>query len=422
VKSILLAAGEGTRLKPITETRPKSMVPVLCKPVLEWHLEALINVVEDIYIVVGYMKDYVKKYLESRNLLGNKVKLIDQGTLRGSGDAVVKASRVIGPGEDVLVVYSDIFVGDWSIIPNMASIDGNLVVGVELSDVSDYGALYCKGQFLEKIVEKSESGGPGIVNAGIYKLNTSDILENGDVQPSPRGEIELTDIVNRIVSQKGVRVIIANTEWVDIGKPWNLIEANKIALKRIKSEIKGKVIEPVRIVGEVFVDKDSTIYPYTTIEGPSYIDKGVEIGPSAYIRPWSVICNGSKIGFSVEVKESVLFENVHSHHLSYIGDSVICENVNLGAGTIIANLRFDEKTVKVLIKGTLVDSKRRKLGAIIGANVRTGVNVSIMPGVKIGSNSWILPGTVVYRDVPSNVIYPSTRSIKSASENYEPRI
>jgi bifunctional UDP-N-acetylglucosamine pyrophosphorylase/glucosamine-1-phosphate N-acetyltransferase len=108
----------------------------------------------------------------------------------------------------------------------------------------------------------------------------------------------------------------------------------------------------------------------------------------------------------VEVKESVLFENVHAHHLSYIGDSVICENVNLGAGTVLANLRHDGKPVKIMIKGVLEDTGRRKLGAIIGANSKTGVNVSVNPGVKIGSNSWILPGTVLYRDVPSNTIYP----------------
>jgi len=132
----------------------------------------------------------------------------------------------------------------------------------------------------------------------------------------------------------------------------------------------------------------------------------VEIGPNAYIRPYSVICSGSKIGFSVEVKESVLFENVHAHHLAYIGDSVICENVNLGAGTVLANLRHDGATVKMTIKGIREDTDRRKLGAIIGAGVKTGINVSVMPGVKIGSNSWILPGVVVYRDIPSNTIYP----------------
>lgn len=413
VKAVLLAAGEGVRLRPVTESRPKSMIPVLCKPLLEWHLKALLSTgVESIYVVVSYMKDYVSRYLEIRGLLSNRVKLIDQGEPRGTGDAVIKASETIGYGEDILIVYSDIFVSDWDILSTVASTNGNIIVGVESSNPKEYGVLYMKGAFLERVVEKPETSETSIVNAGIYKLNTSDILENRNLPLSPRGEMELTDVVNRIASRKPIAVLLSNTEWIDVGKPWHIIEANKIALRKIETSIKGRIIEPARVVGRVFIDESSTIHPYTTIEGPVYIGKNVEIGPNAYIRPWSVICDNSKIGFSVEVKESVLFENVHSHHLSYIGDSVICENVNLGAGTILANLRLDGKNVRMNVKGVLVDTGRRKLGAIIGANVKTGINVSIMPGVKIGSGSWILPGTVVYGDVPSNVIYPSKSTIK----------
>jgi bifunctional UDP-N-acetylglucosamine pyrophosphorylase/glucosamine-1-phosphate N-acetyltransferase len=156
----------------------------------------------------------------------------------------------------------------------------------------------------------------------------------------------------------------------------------------------------------VYIGEDSIIHSFSSLEGPVYIDSKVEVGPNARVRPFSVICNGSKIGFSVEVKESVLFENVKASHLAYIGDSVVCENVNLGAGTITANLRFDEKPVKMIVKDRLEDTGRVKLGAIIGGHVKTGVNVSIMPGVKIGSYSWILPGSVVHRDVPSKTVYP----------------
>lgn len=406
VYAIVLAAGKGKRLRPITETRPKAMIPVLCKPLLEWHLEALIRGgVERIFVVVSYMKEYIAKYLEARGLL-NKVELVDQGEPRGTGDAVIKASEVIGAGEDVVITYSDIFVGDWDLLVRIAQVNENTVVGVSTADPRDYGVVYAKGAYLSKIVEKPREPGTALINAGIYRLNTRDILENRDVPLSPRGEIELTDIINRIATQKPIRVLAYGGEWIDIGKPWHILDANKIALRKAELVIKGEVLNPASLKGHVHVDEGSVIYPYTVIEGPVYIGRNVEIGPHAYIRPWSVICNGSRIGFSVEVKESVLFENVHSHHLAYIGDSIICENVNLGAGTILANLRLDGKTIKVEVDGVLVDTGRRKLGAIIGANVKTGVNVSIMPGVRVGSNSWILPGSVVYEDVPSNTIYP----------------
>ena len=97
-------------------------------------------------------------------------------------------------------------------------------------------------------------------------------------------------------------------------------------------------------------------------------------------------------------------EHVHASHLSYIGDSVVGEHTNLGAGTVLANLRFDNKNVKVIVEGKRIDTGRRKLGALIGGYVKTGVNVSIMPGVKIGSYSVIYPGVTVYRDVPPRTV------------------
>lgn len=406
MKAVLLAAGDGTRLWPITETRPKPLIPILCKPIIEWHINALLDIdIEEIIIVVNYMKDQIIKYV-SEKYSDRRIRFIDQVYSRGTGDAVIKASWDLGFGEDILVLYSDIFVDNWGILKNIMQEESSVIVGTVVDDPGNYGTIYTDGVYLNRIIEKPEKPESNIINAGIYKLNTSDILENRDIPLSPRGELELTDIVNKIASKKKVKTYIYRDKWIDVGRPWNVIEANKAALSKIEHSIKGKVIEPVHIEKPIYIEEDSTIYPHTALKGPVYIDKKVELGPNAYIRPWSVICSGSKIGFSVEVKESIIFENVHASHIAYIGDSIICENVNLGAGTMLANLRFDRKTVKTPVKGVVEDTGRRKLGAVIGASTQTGVNVSIMPGVKIGSNSWILPGTVVYRDVPSNTIYP----------------
>ncbi|MEM4717250.1 MAG: sugar phosphate nucleotidyltransferase [Desulfurococcaceae archaeon] len=407
VKAIILAAGEGTRLRPITETRPKSMIPILCKPILEWHINALFRAgVEEIYVVVGYLKEHILRFLSSRGFYNGRVKVIEQGDLKGTGDAMLKATSEIGYGDEVVITYADLFIEDWDIISRLTREQENTVLGVVVENPRDYGVLYTRDHYLLRVVEKPDEPKSNLVNAGIYKLSTTDILENKDIEPSPRGEIEATDLLNKITSKKPIRIALYEKKWIDIGKPWHVIDANKVALRNIIRLVRGKILEPVYIDGDIFIDEDTTIYPYSTIQGPVYIGRNVEIGPNAYIRPWSVICDYSKIGFSVEVKESIIFENVHAHHLAYIGDSVICENTNLGAGTILANLRHDEKTVKMMVKNLLEDTGRRKLGAIIGANVKTGVNVSIMPGVKIGSYSWILPGTVVYRDVERNTIYP----------------
>lgn len=412
MKAVLLAAGEGTRLAPITETRAKGLVPVLCKPLIEWHVEALVNSgIEEVIVVVGYMKEQVINYFEQKPHYRGKLKFVEQPEPRGTGDAVLKALDAISYREDIIVSYADLFLENWNIYRELLELEGYYVVGGRSLNPKDYGVLHLNGPYLSKIVEKPQQPTSDLVNVGIYKLNAGDIIENRDISLSPRGELEFTDIVTRIASRKTIRVYMYQNDWIDVGKPWQVIEANKLALKNIKHEIKGSLLQPVHIEPPVFIDSETVVNSFTVIKGPAYIGKGVELGPSAYIRPWSVICNGSKIGFSVEVKESVIFENVHASHLAYIGDSVICEHANIGAGVILANLRFDRKTVKMKVKDHVEDTGRLKLGAIIGGHAQLGVNVSVVPGVKIGSYSWVLPGSTVYRDVPPNTIYPSKPSI-----------
>jgi bifunctional UDP-N-acetylglucosamine pyrophosphorylase/glucosamine-1-phosphate N-acetyltransferase len=95
-------------------------------------------------------------------------------------------------------------------------------------------------------------------------------------------------------------------------------------------------------------------------------------------------------------------DGVHIGHLSYVGDSIIGEKCNLGAGTITANYRLDAGTIKMMVKDRLMDTGRTKLGAVLGDNVKTGIGALLMPGVKVGNNCWIGPNVIVYRDLPPN--------------------
>lgn len=406
MKTVVIAAGRGVRLLPITYTKPKPLIPVLCKPVLHWHMEALSRIkgIDEVRVVVSYMKERVVETL-SKAKPSAKLTFIDQGVEMGTGDAVIKAVNGLDPMEDVLVVYGDVFLENTGVIEEIASVDENAIAVAKVHDPTRFGVVVAENGYLKDLVEKPRTFVSNKVFAGILKVKAKDVLENRDVGLSPRGEIELTDLILRVGRRKPIRVVEIEGSWIDLGYPWSVIEANKVALKKIKATVKGVVESCVTIYGDVYVGEGARIRSGSYIEGPVYIDDNVEIGPNARIRPYSVICRGSKIGFSVEVKESVIMENVHIAHLSYVGDSVICENVNFGAGTVVANLRFDEKTVKMMVKDELIDSGRRKLGAIVGAHVKTGINVSIMPGVKIGPYSWIAPSSIVSRDVPPKVFY-----------------
>ncbi|OYT38239.1 MAG: nucleotidyl transferase [Desulfurococcales archaeon ex4484_58] len=407
MKALILAAGKGLRLRPITETRPKPLIPILCKPLIRWQLEILntIDEIDEITIVVSYMKESIRNYVESLSLR-KKITFIDQGEEMGTGDAVLKGISNYDPDDDVLIVYGDIFLRDWTFLKELVNRSENILVVARVDNPREYGVVIVENDLFKDVIEKPDKPPTNMVNAGIYKFRVKDILENKDIKLSPRGELEFTDIVRRIGDKTDVKILdLGKDSWVDIGMPWNLLEANKLALKNIQHEIKGIVEDHVSINGRVYVGEDARVRSGTYIEGPVYIDREADIGPNARIRPYTVICKGSRVGFSVEVKESLIMEHVHVSHLSYVGDSILCEHVNFGAGTITANLRFDDKPVKMMVKGKIISSGRRKLGAVVGAYVKTGINVSLMPGVKIGSYSWIAPGAVVYKDVPSKKFY-----------------
>ncbi len=411
MKAVILAGGKGERLRPITSTRPKPLIPVLCKPLLFWQLDALnkIDNINEIIIVASYMKDKIKESIKSYSSR-KPIRIIDQGKELGTGHAVSKALEKIDVDDEILIIYGDLFLGNWNVLKDLSKIDGNVIVGVEHSNPSEYGVLIVERNKVTNIIEKPSNPPTNLVNAGIYKFSSIKQLKNytENIKPSERGEFEFTDAIANM-AKDGIDIgvyTINEDEWIDIGLPWNVLEANKLALnKYLVHEINGVIESGVEIKGKVHVGKNTIIRSHSYIIGPVYIDEEVDIGPCTFIRPYSVICRGSRIGFSVEVKASIIMEHVHISHLSYVGDSIICENVNFGAGTITANLRFDNKPVKMMVKDRIVSTGRRKFGAVVGANVKTGVNVSLMPGVKIGINSWIAPGSVVYRDVPDNTFF-----------------
>jgi len=409
VKAVILAAGKGVRLRPITETRPKPLIPVLCKPLLLWHLDYLLTnsgLFDEIIIVVNYLKEKIIDAVR-KHPLHELIRFIEQGEELGTGDAVYKAIKDLDDNEEVLVIYSDLFIADRELYGKILRTEGNVVVGVVHENPSEYGVLIEENGLLKGIIEKPATPPSNLVNAGIYKFRVGDLrpyLEN--LKPSVRGELEFTDaLTNAVLNNTIIRILkLDGSKWIDIGLPWNILDANKMAFKYLVegSKFNGVIESNVSIKGNNIVIEDGALVRSGTyIEGPVYIGSGAVIGPNARIRPYSVICNDSVVGFSVEVKESLIMEHVHVSHLSYVGDSIICEGVNFGAGTITANLRFDDKPVKVNIKDKRVSTGRRKFGAIIGGYVKTGINVSLMPGVKVGSYSWIAPGAVVYEDVPS---------------------
>ena len=168
----------------------------------------------------------------------------------------------------------------------------------------------------------------------------------------------------------------------------------------MKAENLGEVEENVVMKGAVRIGKNTLVRSGAYIEGPVIIGQDCVIGPNCYIRPATAIGDGCHIGNAVEVKNCIIMRNSKLPHHNYFGDSVIGEDCNFGAGTKVANLRLDKAEIKV----ANINTGRRKLGAIIGDRVETGINASINVGSVIGNNTFIGPGTLA-----SGVILPDSR-------------
>jgi len=389
MQAIILAAGKGTRMLPLTETRPKPMLKVANKPILEHNLKQLIDLVDEAILVVGYKKEIIENYFGT-NFNGLKIKYVEQKELLGTGNALETAKNDLE--EDFIVLSGDDLYFREDIKKVLKKEPCILIKEVE--NPEDFGVVEIENNEVVNLEEKPENARSNLVNAGLYHLNKE--IFTYSLKLSERGEYELTDYIKSILP---IEFVIAE-RWIPITYPWNLLKANEFLISKIEeNEIRGKVEDNVYIGEKVIVGEGSIIKSGSYIEGNVVIGRNCEIGPNSYIRGFTSIGDNCHIGNAVEIKNSIFFENSNAPHLNYVGDSVIGANCNLGAGTIIANLRHDDANIKVEVKGKFVNTKKRKFGAIIGDNVKLGIGTLIYPGRKISSNKTTLPGEIINKNL-----------------------
>ena len=420
MKGVVLAAGEGLRLLPITETRSKHMVPIAGRPIIEHIVRSLtMNGVCELLVVVGHKREVLQSFLGDGGKFGAKISYVAQPGVVGTANAIGMAEDFVGE-EDFLAVYGDLFTTPRAIRRVLETYEASgrkpTLAVVPVPNPSSYGVVSISEDKVTRIVEKPDPREvqSNLANAGIYIFGNEIFEAIKSTVKSERGELEVTDSINALIG-KGIEFAAARIEekdWTDMGCPWDVLEANRLCLTSLEPSILGEIESGARFAGPVFVDEGSRILSGAYVEGPTYIGQNCEIGPNCLIRPYTSLGEDVKIGNACEVKNSIVMDATKIPHNSYIGDSIIGESCNFGAGTIVANLRLDDESVKMIVKGKLVDTETKKLGVVVGDNVRTGVNVSMMPGIKIGSYSWIGPNIVVCRDIPSGVIVTQKQDLE----------
>lgn len=396
MKAVILAAGEGSRMRPLTYTRPKVMLPIANRPILEHLLLASKQAgIEEFVFIVGYCDQQVLDYFGNGEKWGVRLDYLVQRRQLGTADAIATAADFI-QGK-FLVMNGDILVKARD-IRSLAQHDVTTMSLFRASEVGNLGVVETSGDRIVRIHEKVEKPPSNLANAGLYLFTPEIFNATARIPKSPRGEYEITDALQMMINegqQVSYRVI---DYWLDLSYPWDLLTANEALLGGIVAENLGEIEPNVVLKGPVAVGKDTIIRSGSYIVGPVVIGQGCNIGPNCFIRPYTTIGDGCHIGAAVELKNTIVMKNSKFPHLNYAGDSVIGEGCNFGAGTKIANLRLDNQNI---VAGG-INTKRRKLGAIVGDNVETGINACINVGTMIGNNTHIGPGALARGTIAPN--------------------
>lgn len=382
-------------MSPLTETRPKPLLPVGDTTLLGNVMDACAPYVDGFVVVVGYMSNSVRDSVgEEHN--GTPVEYVEQEERSGTADAVERAAPYV---EDRFLVVNGDAVFSPEVVADLVETEDNALSVVHVDEPSEYGVVEAEDGYVTRIVEKPDDPPSSLANAGVYAFGR-DLLEYvRSTEESERGEREITDSIAEMMGDGYVFEAVEHEDaWLDAGYPWDLLEANSLVLRGQGRRLEGEIEEGATVKGDVVVEEAARIMSGAYVEGPALIRQGAKVGPNAYVRGASVIGRDTRVGNGVEVKNSVLMRGASVGHLSYVGDSVIGEDVNFGAGTVVANLRHDGENVRVPVKAETVDTGRRKFGVVVGDGARTGINTSLNAGTRLGEGETTGVGETVMRD------------------------
>jgi UDP-N-acetylglucosamine diphosphorylase/glucosamine-1-phosphate N-acetyltransferase len=392
MQTVLLAAGEGTRMGPLTEHRPKPALPVVDRPLVAHTAEMAIAAgASELLVVLGSGGEPIREWFGDSHE-GVPVRYVEQEQARGTADAVRAASDHI---EGPFAVLNGDNLYDVDAVVRLFDRAPALAV-TRVDRPSNYGVVGVEDGRVTDIVEKPAEPPSNLANAGAYTLPV-EAVEHLDVPESERGEYEITDTVARVLERHDVSPVEVD-RWLDVGRPWELLGANEWKLGELEGRIEGSVADGATLRGSVVVESGARVEPGVVIEGPVLVRSGAHVGPNAYVRGHTLLGEDVRVGHAAEVKNSVVMADAGVPHLSYVGDSVLGRGVNLGAGTQVANLRHDERDVRVTVKGTSVSTGRRKFGVVVGDGAKTGVNSSLNPGVTLSCGARTEPGEQVFED------------------------
>ena len=368
-QAVILAAGEGQRLRPFTATKPKVMLSIAGKPIVQYVVESLAqNGIRNIVLVVGYRREQVFNYMGSGERFGVDITYITQERQLGTAHALAQAKAVTE--SEFLVLPGDNLI-EADTITQFVAVKPEAMLVKRVDNPARYGVVTMENGMVKDIVEKPKEAKSNIINTGIYAFTT-------EIFSFIEAQLDIPDVLNNMLAQ-GYPISAQEVDgtWLDVVYPWDILSLNDAVLRQIRTNLGGTIETGVSLKGLVSVGKDTVVRSSSYIVGPVVIGNNCDIGPNVCILP------ATSIG-----------DNVVISSFSNVKNSVIGNDVNIGPGCIIQDSVIDSGCI---IKGHFtaysgeadvkVDEHRLvNIGAMLGEGCNLGNNVIAQPGVIVGNH------------------------------------
>ena len=393
MKAIILAAGQGTHLSPFSETRPISMIGVAGRTMLDNAFGLLKSAgINDIFIVVGHKKDKLIERLQQQDQNGLNLHYVEQKRKLGIGHAVMQVKNKISPGEYFLLLYGDTLTAEniFSKVQQSFHSFKCPVASICLPPSNQmFGNVFLNARMeITKIIEKPKGN-----NLGNYVLSGVFILPASFFKLLESSGNSMEKALKKVVAGEGMRASMWEDDWLDVVYPWEILTANKMIMDswQESSIAKTATLEAnVTLHGIVRIEAGAIIKSGAVLEGPCCIGERSYIGNNSLIRSYSSVGKNCSVGSGVELKNCVVMDNSQIGRLSFVGDSVLGENVDMGAGCMTVNRTVDWKPISVKNGKRPIGTGMTKLGAFLGDGVVVGAGNTLEPGMVVAPGK-VLP-------------------------------
>jgi len=427
VKVVFLCGGIQKRMFPITEA--KFLLKFLGKTLLEHQIKTAKEAGLTEFVIVANSQNIGKIERVVSSIPDIKVELSLQKEPRGIADALRSASHLL-EGDIIVANPDDVLEGSAYqrlIEARDTGSAASYLLGYEVQDYFPGGYLVVDSKNnLKLIIEKPARGKEpsNLVNILLH-LHTDPkrLLQYAETVKTRRDDAYERILDTMIKDKSTIQVVPYSGFWAPIKYPWHIFAVVRQFLDHSQQYISpsAHISEKAVIKDKVVIDDNVRVFENAVIRGPAYIGPDSIIGNNSLVRDYSHIGANCVVGYSTEVKGSYIGDECW-FHISYIGDSIIGEKCSFGAGTILSNFRFDEKNISAKIEGKPINSGLNKFGAIVGNNSKTGVNVSVMPGVKIGPGSIVGPQVCLTKDLEPNRMAVLGQGYKTIKNKLAPTV